>query len=868
VSARYQYLPWVREGAANAYRNQDALKPVLSAPGGKPPTALPVALKVNETQPANVLLRLYGPGDVTGIDPRAVIRVDPRPRSADLEPNYLAAVEFDTPDFPWLFTPAAAGKNARLRPWLCLVAPRRVDAVSVRRSADAPLPVLSTPVGELPDLIESWAWAHAQVVQVGDAEPVAEILSSRPDRSLSRLVCPRRLEPGTAYLACLVPAFEAGRKAGLGLPVTEADENQLAPAWTATQDQVQLPVYYMWEFSTGIGGDFESLARRLAGRWVDASVGRRPLRVGVQPFSLPDLGVREYAGPLLAPSDPQPPPPVDPAFRDKLRDDVLNMSQTAGQPVVTPPVYGSWQAAQPVVPVGDGPPVWLSQVNLDPSLRAAAGLGARVVRERQEQLVASAWEQLGEGLAATRLERRADIAVAALDSVVRRRVARMEPGRMLQFLGPTLTRLRASEETLQARVARDGLPPSFSSPPFRRALRPAGTLSRRRSPEKPQLQKVADKVVAAVPAAGLPAAGKGLVTAQIVQAQLDRLADFHTASQMRYRDAARALRDYAAAFLTVAQPLQRSPFQLSETFADELVASVDPRRTVRRRLQARIAGPTGPALARPRFPQPMYETLRDLSTELLLPGAAGIEADTVTLLESNPRFIEAFMLGLNHELAGELLWREFPGDVRHTYFRAFWDTRAAAAEPLGQLPPIDTWDPTAELGDSFAQGEEQLVLLIRGELLQRYPDALISAVKAQALTALGTEQRFPLFRGRIAPDITFLGFDLTEEQARGPGTETGWFFVIQEQPTAPRFGLDETRPGPLATWNDLAWSDMKTLPGAYAKLADLKVPAAQRPAGLTWEFNGAHMAAILRQRPVRLAFHARALLPRRPDEDG
>ena len=60
----------------------------------------------------------------------------------------------------------------------------------------------------------------------------------------------------------------------------------------------------------------------------------------------------------------------------------------------------------------------------------------------------------------------------------------------------------------------------------------------------------------------------------------------------------------------------------------------------------------------------MYESLRDLSPELLLPGVGTIDLDTVTLLNSNPRFIEAYMVGLNHELASELLWREFPSDTR------------------------------------------------------------------------------------------------------------------------------------------------------------------------------------------------------------
>ena len=73
-------------------------------------------------------VRVYGPGDVVGIDPRGVLRTDPLARTADFEPNYLACIEFDNPDFPWLFTPAAAGVNGRLRPWLVLVVLRQSDA--------------------------------------------------------------------------------------------------------------------------------------------------------------------------------------------------------------------------------------------------------------------------------------------------------------------------------------------------------------------------------------------------------------------------------------------------------------------------------------------------------------------------------------------------------------------------------------------------------------------------------------------------------------------------------------------------------------------------------------------------------------------
>jgi hypothetical protein len=70
----------------------------------------------------NVDLTLYGPSDVIGIDPRLVVRTDPKPNVTNFEPNYLAVVDFDPPDFPWLLTPAHADGTEHLRPWLVLVA--------------------------------------------------------------------------------------------------------------------------------------------------------------------------------------------------------------------------------------------------------------------------------------------------------------------------------------------------------------------------------------------------------------------------------------------------------------------------------------------------------------------------------------------------------------------------------------------------------------------------------------------------------------------------------------------------------------------------------------------------------------------------
>jgi len=41
-----------------------------------------------------------GPGDILGISPRMIARLEPLPGTHDFEPNYFPYVEFVDPDFP------------------------------------------------------------------------------------------------------------------------------------------------------------------------------------------------------------------------------------------------------------------------------------------------------------------------------------------------------------------------------------------------------------------------------------------------------------------------------------------------------------------------------------------------------------------------------------------------------------------------------------------------------------------------------------------------------------------------------------------------------------------------------------------------
>ncbi len=46
-----------------------------------------------------------------------------------------------------------------------------------------------------------------------------------------------------------------------------------------------------------------------------------------------------------------------------------------------------------------------------------------------------------------------------------------------------------------------------------------------------------------------------------------------------------------------------------------------------------------------------------------------IPQNSAVLLQTNPAFIEAYMVGLNEDFARELLWQQFPAERNGTWFR-------------------------------------------------------------------------------------------------------------------------------------------------------------------------------------------------------
>ena len=100
------------------------------------------------------------------------------------------------------------------------------------------------------------------------------------------------------------------------------------------------------------------------------------------------------------------------------------------------------------------------------------------------------------------------------------------------------------------------------------------------------------------------------------------------------------------------------------------------------RLEAALEEEFDEIMHHPVIDVPMYKPLEELSKEFFMPNLALIPQNSVTAVETNQSFIEAYMVGLNHEFARELLWREYPTDQRGSVFRQFWDVKGLVA-PAG-----------------------------------------------------------------------------------------------------------------------------------------------------------------------------------------
>ena len=236
-------------------------------------------------------------------------------------------------------------------------------------------------------------------------------------------------------------------------------------------------------------------------------------------------------------------------------------------------------------------------------------------------------------------------------------------------------------------------------------------------------------------------------------------------------------------------------------------------------------------MAYPDFDDPMYEKLRDISSELLLPNLQLIPPDTHDAARDEPavhrvvprraelRVRQGAALARVPDRPARQLLPPVLGRTRH-HRRAdrsrrrprspSWSTTSSRSTSGRRASTLGTHRNSAASAGRPGRADDARRPAqevpehadLRAEGAPR-PGRARAHPLSDPVVADGRERRrrqreikFPCFKATVDPDIAFFGFDLTVEQARGadnPQTATddwGWYFVIQQLPGEPRFGMD------------------------------------------------------------------------------
>jgi hypothetical protein len=785
------FLPYVREGfrpsgdgfsAAVPWRAQARVNTRVAATGMSAHDAI-------------TRFDLLGPGDIVGIDTAQVLRVSPARSTNRAEPEFFPCVELDAPDLPWAYSLAAPSAN-RLFPWICLIVVEEQAGVTLRPGARGQSPWIlgldaALAAHELPDLSEAWAWAHVQVTCDTQAQ-IADTLANQPDRTLSRLLSPRRLLPQRRYLGCIVPTYLAGRIAGLGGdPEASAAQIVRNLAWSSSNVPTELPVYFTWSFSTGEAGDVESMLRRLQAAPVRADA-QRELNVRVASGDAPV--VVDWQPPLRVPqqstTDPRPPAVVA-GIRAALAP------APGDGPVVGPPYLGEpWVPGRPLDPITS----WVPALNLTPMSRAAAGLGADVIRDHQEELVAAVWEQFTAYQQEDRRQRSLQLS-RALENQVKDRLLGAPLEEASRVLGPVV-----------AQATRDAKSVGLRTAVGRRVTARSWRISGGTAMAQP---------VTARGFTGLPLPASPLITAAGSNAPLAAAPSDLTAPPPPLADT-RALLTKDDMSYQGNRFAPRLPTPLSEIFGarfrDLLLPST-----------AQIAPDSLLAVEVDRgFVEAfLVGANQELNRELLW---RGVPAD---------RRATAFRRFWNRTDPGD----DIPAIADWPASKALGDN--AAPMDAGVLLRSEIVHRCPSLLVAAVPG-------VWGSDHKRRPSSDARAV------------RLPVIRTLVGDDLLYVGFaGLTLTDLVGQSSPTGpagWFLMLAENPVDPRFGLDPpVNPAPTPARGNLSWSNVRMAAGdAYARASGL--PAIP---GIGFSFataNSALIAYAVQQRQFRAFLHASALI--------
>ena len=527
--AHYSFIPWLRLGIAGRIAEQDALgNPSSGMALERAELVVKLSLESEDVTDKTAIetevsktVKMQGPPDVLAVSTKAIVRVEPKAKVNNYESNGLPYIEFYEEDFLWRYTPASAeiGANlGKLSPWLALIC-LKDDEFELNNTSEG-RPYISIPsekiTGVFHDPTQHWAWAHVHMNTEleandlpGQIQEVMLELAANPDAGVCRLLCPRKLIKETQYTAFLIPAFETGRRAGLGQEYTGVLAQEMS--WGGDEASygdkprgTDYPVYYTWTFRTGLHGDFESLARILKAVVTDPELGKRDMYIGDAGYGLedfdPDSKVLGLEGALQPPafvSDTWTNGTKDVNYREHLRK-LLNLSidhekkqttdpavvidsltqnpffsaQLGNDPIVTPHIYGRWHALIERLQTLGTNPTWINDLNLDPRSRAAAGLGVTVVQKNQENYMRRAWKQVEEINEANAKIKKACLSRLISQALYDKHLRPAGTDKILGLTGPMHRFVKESGQTVFASIHKSLIPNASKSGAFKKITRP------------------------------------------------------------------------------------------------------------------------------------------------------------------------------------------------------------------------------------------------------------------------------------------------------------------------------------------------------------------------------------------------------------
>lgn len=795
--AKIYVLPYYRKGLPNSITSSGQLKRHRATL--KVNLGVELNKKFDDTRVEKLLdgqeIQLMGPADVKSVQKNAISRISP-PEGAKtrLFKDYLPYVEFFEEDLPWRYTPVAT-TDADFRPWMTLIAVKEDEVSFHVNSNGTKLATLQIDSEEryveiFPNAKLLFNVAHVQIDSAVEVtrENVNDLLDENPDCGISRILCTSTLEENSTYVALLIPTYELGRLAGLGLSVDDvrlgkcAWENLLANQ-NQRPDGLTFPVYFKWKFHTSIvKADFKTLASQLfftgekeydqMKAYLDVDISQS----GLGDVHFDEEKVMDVPAALMLDKKNLEPRKEDDSYTTALKDllelnPVLKENETGEinmeeDPWIVPPVYGARHLLTTQAQFANNQIDVVKEVNLQLKNRVAAGMGSTIVKKNQEQFVNRAWKKVEK--------------INQLNQAIR------EYYQMKQVSEKATAKYSAKAQKSKATEKNKVLLMDVAN----RSLQTASIYRHQVSADN-----LLDASKVMIPINQQEQSVKSGITVKELSALFstevwEKIIGDESPNWQSVKKDLEKSKSYLKEQLKIdlkadesceeENPEAINPDAIGENRVDEILAKYG--YTEDNQLSANLDSKY-PVMAYPDFLEPTFYYLREYSASYVVPSAASLLKDSITYFRTNPQFEEALLMGMNTEMGQELLWREYPTDQRGSYFRKFWDQEdlpdKGQLDKYYDVKPLHQWKGC--LGQNHMVGKnEMLVFVIRGELMQSYPSA--SVYLSKKVGGLLKKELMPCMSSWLTDEILLVGFNNLQSNALA-----GYYLTFEQQPLSLQF---------------------------------------------------------------------------------